>query len=76
MGVVLPIELGVCVPDTCSDVDLNQIIRNGLEFVEDLLFSIDQLITPFAEINRTIAVPAEPKGKISYQVLFKVSALL
>jgi len=34
LGVVLPVELGVCVPDTCSDIDLNQIIQL-LKIVQD-----------------------------------------
>jgi hypothetical protein len=58
MGVVLPVELGVCVPDTCSDVDLNQIIQNGLEFASNIVAAIDELITPFASItsNNTVTV--------------------
>ena len=63
MGVVLPVELGVCVPDTCSDIDLNQIIHNGLEFANDVLLSIDQLVTPFISINRTVPVSNELSGK-------------
>ncbi len=56
LGVVLPVELGVCVPDTCSDIDLNQIIQNGLEFTNNVLATIDELIKPFASINSTIKV--------------------
>jgi hypothetical protein len=59
MGVVLPVELGVCVPDTCSDVDLNQIIYNGLEFASSIVAAIEELITPFASITSNETMPVK-----------------